>query len=88
MSIDVNKLIDGLEQATPSRVHPVDALLDHLVDESADAYERLLWMLRNPKAASAPAIANALLGAGADVKPSQINSWRRREGIRLDGGEA
>ena len=88
MSIDVSKLIDGLAHATPPRAHPVDVLLDHLVDESEEAYDRLLWMLRNPKSASAPAISNAVSAAGADVKPSQINSWRRREGVRMDGGEA
>lgn len=88
MSIDVSKLIDGLGQATPPRAHPVDTILDHLVDESEEAYDRLLWLLRNPKSASAPAIADALSAAGAVVKPSQINSWRRREGIRMDGGEA
>lgn len=88
MSIDVNKLIDGLGQAAPPRAHPVDAILDDLVDESEEAYERLLWMLRNPKVASAPSISNALSAAGAGVRPSQINSWRRREGIRMDGGEA
>ena len=87
MSIDVNKLIDGLERPEAPRRHPVDLILDDLADQP-DAYNRVLWALRNPDSVSAPSLANALLAAGADVKPSQINSWRRREGISLGRGRA
>lgn len=88
MSIDVNKLIDGLDIAEAPRRHPVDLILDDLADGQEDAYKRVLWSLRNPDSVSAPSLANALLAAGADIKPSQINSWRRREGISLGRGRA
>lgn len=87
MSIDVEKLIGGLEDATGPRRHPVDVVLDDLTGES-DAYRELLWALRSPDSVSAPALSNALLGAGADIKPSQVNSWRRREGISMGKGTA
>lgn len=81
--LDVEKLIDGLNDAAPAKQHPVDAILDDLVEQEGDAYKRVLWALENADSVSAPSLANALNSAGGDVKPSQINSWRRREGIRI-----
>lgn len=82
MNIDIEKLIDGINEAAPAKHHVVDSILDDLVGEP-DAYKHVLWALRNPDSVSAPSLANALNSSGADVKPSQINSWRRRENISL-----
>ena len=86
MSIDVNKLIVELEIAEAPRGHPVDLVLDSLAEGQEEAYKRTLWALRNPEHVSAPALSNALQAAGADVRPSQVNSWRRREGVSLGKG--
>lgn len=83
MSIDISKLIDGIEQAKPPRKHPVDLLLDDLAILDGDAYKRLLYALTTPERVSAPSLSNALIGSGADIKPSQVNSWRRKEGYTL-----
>lgn len=82
MSIDVEKLIDGINEAAPAKRHVVDDILDDLSDQP-DTYKHVLWALQNPGSVSAPSLSNALNSAGAHVNPSQINSWRRRENISL-----
>ena len=41
MSIDISKLIDGIEKAKPPRKHPVDLLLDDLHAGGETLLERM-----------------------------------------------